>query len=118
MAVSSLLSAGINHSLTAGPAAFERIAAHREQPYHAITVVGTRCRAANPHSGCPPKSPSASSPLRQTLAPKHPRRLKRLRRVEELAPVDQRVVLRLVDAMLDTRRRSTPPTPARKRRAS
>jgi hypothetical protein len=41
-----------------------------------------------------------------------------LRRVEELPPADQRAVLKLVDAMLETRRRSTPPTPARKRKAS
>lgn len=53
--------------------------------------------------------------VREPLAPKTARLLKRLRRVEELPPADQRAVLKLVDAMLDTRRRSTP---ARKRKAS
>jgi hypothetical protein len=43
---------------------------------------------------------------------------KRLRRVEELPPADQRAVLKLVDAMLETRRRSRPPSSARKRKAS
>jgi hypothetical protein len=57
-------------------------------------------------------------PVRELLSPKTARLLKRLRRVEELPPADQRAVLKLVDAMLETRRRSTPPTPARKRKAS
>jgi hypothetical protein len=54
--------------------------------------------------------------VRETLAPKTARLLKRLRRVEELPPADQRAVLKLVDAMLDTRRRTTPAP--RKRKAS
>ncbi|MGQ0641302.1 MAG: helix-turn-helix domain-containing protein [Gemmatimonadaceae bacterium] len=54
-------------------------------------------------------------PVRETLTPKTARLLKRLRRVEDLPPADQRAVLKLVDAMLDTRRRTTP---ARKRKAS
>ena len=49
------------------------------------------------------------------LAPRTARLLKRLQRIEELPPADQRAVLKLVDALLDTRRRSTPPTrPKRK----
>jgi len=45
--------------------------------------------------------------------------VKRLQRIEELPPADQRAVLKLVDAMLDTRRRSTPASPPRaKRKAS
>lgn len=44
------------------------------------------------------------------------RLIKRLRRVEELPPADQRAVLKLVDAMLETRRRSAPPP--RRRKAS
>ena len=52
-----------------------------------------------------------------TLAPKTARLLKRLQRIEELPPADQRAVLKLVDAMLDTRRRSTPPART-KRKAS
>ncbi len=55
-------------------------------------------------------------PVRDTLSPKTARLLKRLRRVEELPPADQRAVLKLVDAMLDTHRRTT--TPARTRKAS
>jgi transcriptional regulator with XRE-family HTH domain len=53
-------------------------------------------------------------PMRETLSPKTARLLKRLRRVEELPPADQRAVLKLVDAMLETRRRSTPPPGRRK----
>ena len=52
-----------------------------------------------------------------TLAPRTARLLKRLQRIEELPPADQRAVLKLVDAMLDTRRRSAPP-PRAKRKAS
>ena len=48
-------------------------------------------------------------PIADTLAPKTARLLKRLQRIEELPPADQRAVLKLVDAMLDTRRRATPP---------
>lgn len=51
------------------------------------------------------------------LSPKTARLLKRLQRIEELPPADQRAVLKLVDAMLDTRRRSAPP-PRAKRKAS
>ena len=51
------------------------------------------------------------------LAPRTARLLKRLQRIEELPPADQRAVLKLVDALLDTRRRSTPPARA-KRKAS
>jgi hypothetical protein len=54
--------------------------------------------------------------VRETLSPKTARFLKRLRRVEELPAADQRAVLKLVDAMLETRRRSTPPP--RRRKAS
>jgi hypothetical protein len=42
--------------------------------------------------------------------------LKRLRRIEELPPADQCAVLTLGDAMLETRRRTTPPP--RKRKSS
>ena len=55
-------------------------------------------------------------PVRETLSPKTARLLKRLRRVEELPPADQRAVLKLVDAMLETRRRCMPPP--RRRKAS
>jgi len=48
-------------------------------------------------------------PMTDTRAPKTARLLKRLQRIEELPPADQRAVLKLVDAMLDTRRRATPP---------
>lgn len=57
------------------------------------------------------------TPLRETTSPKTARLLKRLRRIEELPPADQRAVLKLVDAMLDTRRRAAPP-PRAKRKAS
>lgn len=50
-----------------------------------------------------------SKPLIDTLAPKTARLLKRLQRIEELPLADQRAVLKIVDAMLDTRRRATPP---------
>jgi hypothetical protein len=40
-----------------------------------------------------------------------------LQRIDELPPADQRAVIKLVDAMLDTRRRSTPPSRT-KRKAS
>jgi transcriptional regulator with XRE-family HTH domain len=56
-------------------------------------------------------------PLTEKTSPKTARLLKRLQRIEELPPADQRAVLKLVDAMLDTRRRSTPPIRT-KRRAS
>jgi transcriptional regulator with XRE-family HTH domain len=56
-------------------------------------------------------------PISEKLSPKTARLLKRLQRIEELPPADQRAVLKLVDAMIDTRRRSTPP-PRTKRKAS
>lgn len=56
------------------------------------------------------------TPVSTKTSPKTARLLKRLQRIEELPPADQRAVLKLVDAMLETRRRSTPP--ARKRHAS
>ena len=58
------------------------------------------------------------TPVRDTLSPKTARLLKRLRRIEELPPADQRAVLKLVDAMLDTRRRSAPAPRSAKRKAS
>ncbi|MGQ0715342.1 MAG: helix-turn-helix domain-containing protein [Gemmatimonadaceae bacterium] len=45
-------------------------------------------------------------PVRETVSPRTARLLKRLRRIEELPPADQRAVLKLVDAMLETRRRT------------
>jgi transcriptional regulator with XRE-family HTH domain len=56
-------------------------------------------------------------PISETTSPKTARLLKRLRRIEELPPADQRAVLKLVDAMIDTRRRAAPP-PRAKRKAS
>ena len=56
-------------------------------------------------------------PLSEKTSPKTARLLKRLRRVEELPPADQRAVLKLVDAMLETRRR-TAPSPRSKRKAA
>jgi transcriptional regulator with XRE-family HTH domain len=56
------------------------------------------------------------APVTHKTAPKTARLLKRLQRIEELPPADQRAVLKLVDAMLETRRRSTPT--GRKRHAS
>lgn len=56
-------------------------------------------------------------PVSDKLTPKTARLLKRLQRIEELPAADQRAVLKLVDAMIDTRRRSTPPLRA-KRKAS
>lgn len=58
------------------------------------------------------------TPVRETTSPKTARLLKRLRRIEELPPADQRAVLKLVNAMLDTRRRSTPASARAKRKAS
>ncbi len=49
------------------------------------------------------------APLHETLSPKTARLLKRLRRIEELPPADQRAVHKLVEAMLETRRRAAPP---------
>jgi hypothetical protein len=56
-------------------------------------------------------------PATDKLAPKTAQLLKRLQRIEELPAADQRAVLKLVDAMLETRRRSTPPARS-KRKAS
>ena len=56
-------------------------------------------------------------PVDDKTSPKTARLLKRLRRIEELPPADQRAVLKLVDAMLETRRR-TAPTPRAKKKAS
>src|SRR5688572_19028717 len=58
------------------------------------------------------------TPVRDTLPPKPPGSLKRLRRIEELPPADQRARLKLVDAMLDTRQRSAPAPTRAKRNAS
>jgi hypothetical protein len=52
--------------------------------------------------------------VRETLPPKTARLLKRLRRIEELPPADQRAVLKVVDALLETRRRTTSPRRRRK----
>jgi hypothetical protein len=46
------------------------------------------------------------TPLSARTSPKTARLLKRLQRIEELPPADQRAVLKLVDALLDTRRRT------------
>lgn len=53
--------------------------------------------------------------LPERTAPKTARLLKRLRRIEELPPADQRAVLKLVDAMLETRRRATPAAKGKRR---
>jgi len=58
------------------------------------------------------------TPVRERTPPKTARFLKRLRRIEELPPADQRAVLKLVDAMLDTRRRSAPAPRSAKRKVS
>ena len=44
-------------------------------------------------------------PVKDGTSPRTARLLKRLRRVEELPPADQRAVLKLVDALVQTRRR-------------
>jgi transcriptional regulator with XRE-family HTH domain len=54
-------------------------------------------------------------PLSEKTSPKTARLLKRLRRVEELPPADQRAVLKLVDAMLETRRRTAPAVRTKKK---
>ena len=56
------------------------------------------------------------TPTTERVSPKTARLLKRLRRIAELPPADQRSVLKLVDAMLDTRRLSTPTRAKRKAR--
>jgi hypothetical protein len=58
-----------------------------------------------------------AKPVRHTPAPKTARLPKRLQRIEELPPADQRTVLKLVDAMLETRRRSAPPPRAKRKLA-
>lgn len=63
-----------------------------------------------------PDEPIYVTPLRQLA--RRPKLLKRLRRVAELPPADQRAVLKLVDAMLDTRRRSAAAPRGAKRKAS
>jgi transcriptional regulator with XRE-family HTH domain len=45
-------------------------------------------------------------PVTEKTSPKTARLLKRLRRIEELPAADQRAVLKLVDALLETRRRT------------
>ena len=57
------------------------------------------------------------APTTAKTSPKTARLLKRLQRIEELTPADQRAVLKLVDAMIDTRRRTAPPSRS-KRKAS
>jgi len=54
-------------------------------------------------------------PLTAKTSPKTARLLKRLQRIEELPPADQRAVLKLVDAMLETRRRTAPASRSRRR---
>ena len=46
------------------------------------------------------------APVPPTLAPKTARLLKRLQPIADLPPADQRAILKLVDALLDTRRRT------------
>lgn len=58
------------------------------------------------------------TPVSEHTSPKTASLLKRLRRIEELPPADQRAVLKLVDAMLDTRRRSAPASARTDRKAS
>lgn len=57
-------------------------------------------------------------PVREQVSPKTRRLLKRLRRIEELPAADQRAVLRLLDALLETRRRMRPPAAGPTRKAS
>jgi transcriptional regulator with XRE-family HTH domain len=45
-------------------------------------------------------------PVKDSTSPRTARLIKRLRRVEELPPADQRAVLKLVDALVTTRRRA------------
>jgi len=60
-------------------------------------------------------SPTDDQSPRRVCVSRTARLLKRLQRIEELPPADQRAVLKLVDATLDTRRRATPPR-AKKRK--
>jgi transcriptional regulator with XRE-family HTH domain len=52
--------------------------------------------------------------IKTPRAPKTARLLKRLQQIEELPPADQRTVLKLVDALVDARRRTAPAKRARK----
>lgn len=54
------------------------------------------------------------TPLRERRSPKTARLLKRLQKIEDLPAADQRTVLKLVAALVDARRRTTP---ARARKA-
>jgi transcriptional regulator with XRE-family HTH domain len=47
-----------------------------------------------------------TKPIPDQTRPKTARLLKRLRRVEELPPADQRAVLKILDGLLESRRRS------------
>ena len=47
-----------------------------------------------------------AKPLKEKASPKRARLLKKLQRVEDLPPADQRAVLKFVDALLTSRRRS------------
>jgi len=44
-------------------------------------------------------------PIKNGTSPRTARLLKRLKKVEELPPADQRTVLKLVEALVQTRRR-------------
>lgn len=67
-------------------------------------------------SKCCEDHPSASNtqttislglaPLNAQTTPRIARLLKRLQKVEDLPPADQRAVLKLVDALVETRRRN------------
>jgi hypothetical protein len=46
------------------------------------------------------------APIKDGTSPRTARLLKRLRKVEELPPADQRTVLKLVTALVETRRRT------------
>jgi transcriptional regulator with XRE-family HTH domain len=48
-------------------------------------------------------------PIKDGTSPKTARLLKRLKRVEDLAPADQRAVLKIVDGLLAARQRSSRP---------
>ena len=61
--------------------------------------------------------PRAAGKTRRSSGVATARLLKGLQRIEELPAADQRAVLKLVDAMLETRRRAAPP-PRAKRKAS
>jgi hypothetical protein len=73
---------------------------HTAQPPGAILVELARALKVSPDELLGVK------PIIEKLSPKTARLLKRLLRIEELPPADQRAVLKLVDAMLETRRRT------------